>query len=77
MIADDKDRVVQLRDVVEALRQRADGIDSWLGEIGSLCKSEQKHCDEGTVERVYWHYGYAVAVKDVLDLLLSRSQAIS
>jgi len=70
-------RVVQLRDIADSLRKRAEGIDAWLGKIGSSCKVEQRHCEEGTAERVYWHYGYAVAVKDVLDLLLSRSQPIN
>ena len=30
---------------------------------------EQKHTDEGTQERVYWHYGYIVALSDVLRWL--------
>jgi hypothetical protein len=54
------------------LQKRADGIDKWLHEIGSRCKSEQRHCDDGTVEREYWHYGYMMAIKDVLD---DRGQA--
>ena len=27
---------------------------------------EQKHCDEGTIERAYWHYGYLVALRDIV-----------
>jgi len=27
---------------------------------------EQKHLDEG-VEREYWHYGYAMAISDILN----------
>ena len=66
-----------LADIAERLQHRAEGIDDWLREIGSSCKTEQKHCEEGTVERVYWHYGYAVAVKDVLNLLLKESSVLT
>lgn len=54
----------------EKLQKRADGIGEWLDEIGSRCRTEQKHTDEGTgTERVYWHYGYCVAILDVLEAL--------
>ena len=26
---------------------------------------EQKHLDKNTIEREYWHYGYAIALMDV------------
>ena len=72
------ERLVVFSEVATSLRGRAEGIDEWLKEIGSNCKREQKHCDPGEgVERVYWHYGYAVAIKDVLDLLLSLSKPIN
>ena len=70
-------RVVNLNEVEESLRMRAEGIDAWLARIDRPCKSEQKHCEEGTVERVYWHYGYMVAIKDVLDFLRTRSKAVN
>jgi hypothetical protein len=71
------DRIVLLADVEKPLQQRADGIDSWLREAGNSCKVDQKHLDEGTVERAYWHYGYMVALRDVLDRLRRQSQALS
>jgi hypothetical protein len=37
-------------EITEALQKRVEGIDSWLPEIGTSCKVEQKHCEEGTVE---------------------------
>lgn len=51
------------------LEKRRDGITEWLKETAPECGREQKHLDEGTEARTYWHYGYLVAVKDVLALL--------
>ena len=28
--------------------------------------NEQEHLDEGTKARLYWHYGYAMGLRDVL-----------
>jgi hypothetical protein len=69
--------LVQLSDVADALQKRADTIDAWLSETGSSCKVDQRHCEEGTVERAYWHYGYMVALRDALDLLRRNSQRLS
>jgi hypothetical protein len=69
--------LVQLSDVADSLQKRADAIDAWLSEIGTSCKVEQRHCEEGTVERAYWHYGYMVALRDALDLLRRHSQRLS
>lgn len=48
------------------LQERLDGIDRSGGD--KAC-NEQKHLDTGSDERVYWHHGYASALKDVLRLL--------
>ncbi|MBI1814112.1 MAG: hypothetical protein HYR72_03975 [Deltaproteobacteria bacterium] len=66
-----------MAEIEKGLRSRVAGIDGWLAEIGSSCKTDQRHCEEGTVERAYWHYGYAVAIKDVLDLLQSAAMPIN
>ena len=34
-------------------------------ESGAI--EEQKHLDIGTSERVYWHYGYGMAIRDILN----------
>lgn len=69
--------VVSLSDIENTLQSRAEGIDTWLRQIGSSCKAEQKHCEEGTVERTYWHYGYMMALRDALDLIRRESQVPS
>ena len=41
----------------------------WLKENGGVCFDEQLHLNEGSQERIYWHYGYMVALSDVLCFL--------
>ncbi len=53
---------------------RADGLREWLVENGQECFAEQAHLNEGSRERVYWHYGYLVALRDVLNLLARQQQ---
>jgi hypothetical protein len=72
----EEDRIICLRDVEESLKSRINGIDAWLSEVGNFCKTEQKHCEEGTVERAYWHHGYMMALRDALDLLKRNSKAL-
>lgn len=53
---------------------RRDGIRSWSREKHPECQKEQKHLDTGTPERAYWHYGYYVALTDVLRLMGKNSK---
>lgn len=41
----------------EYLDDRIKGLKDWLIEQDPNCFKEQKHLDEGTPERIYWHYG--------------------
>ncbi len=45
--------------------QRIVGTREWLAKNGNDCHKEQAHLDPGTRERIYWHYGYLMALKDV------------
>jgi hypothetical protein len=36
--------------------------------------SQQKHLNAGSVEQAYWHYGYAIALRDVLTLLQKEDE---
>lgn len=56
-----EDRVADLG----VIERRAEGISDWLKENGRGCFDEQKHLDQDTQERIYWHYGYLVALRDV------------
>jgi hypothetical protein len=51
------------------IQDREEALRKWLGDNAPKCFSEQKHLEEGSTERVYWHYGYMVALRDVVRLL--------
>ncbi len=74
---EETDRVLSLDAVLPLLQERIDGLDTWLAENGPTCKTDQRHIEEGTVERVYWHYGYMVALRDALNLVRQNSQTLS
>jgi hypothetical protein len=57
------------RDRIADLKKRRDDLSAWLKKEDPTCFSQQKHLEEGTGERVYWHYGYLTAVRDALELL--------
>ena len=43
-------------------------VRAWLGDEAPYAIADQKHLDEYTPERAYWHYGYLCALQDILDL---------
>jgi len=51
------------------IEARAEDLADWLESNAPECRYDQKHLDEGSQERVYWHYGYMVALRDVLRQL--------
>jgi hypothetical protein len=53
----------------DILEKRKKDLLEWIEEESPSCSKEQRHLDAGTPERAYWHYGYAIALKDVLALL--------
>lgn len=55
--------------IVDKLERREMALTDWLAENAPGCGDEQAHLDLDSNERVYWHYGYAVAMRDVLELL--------
>jgi hypothetical protein len=63
-------------DPLEAIERRITNMSEWLRENSPYCFHDQKHLDEDTVERTYWHYGYLVALKDVRRLLKEPNDAV-
>ena len=45
-----------------------ESLSKWLGE-NSLADSRQSQADENAFERLAWHYGYLIALRDVRELL--------
>ncbi len=73
----ESERVLSISDIESSLQKRIPGLNAWLETTGIDCKNEQRHCEDGTVERVYWHYGYMVALRDALNLIKQNSQLLS
>lgn len=58
-----------------AIRKRIAELEEWLELQGVEVKKEQAHLDEGSRERLYWHFGYLVGLRDALNAL-TRSEAL-
>jgi hypothetical protein len=56
------------------LEKRIAPLSKWLAQHAPYCVTEQAHLDDGSRERAYWHYGYAVALADVRDVLRNGRQ---
>lgn len=61
--------MADLRSVLTQFRERRDGQRAWLAKTAPRISEEQRHTVEGTTERAYWHYGYMVALHDVITKL--------
>jgi hypothetical protein len=53
----------------ERIERRMGDIRAWLLEQAPECFEQQRHLEDGTGERIYWHYGYMIALRDILGLL--------
>jgi hypothetical protein len=51
-------------------------LNSFSGEEKEII-DKQKHLDEGTPERIYWHYGYAGAKARSANLTQKQRSAIA
>ena len=61
---------------LKSVGERADELAAWICETSSDSVSEQSHLNEGSREQAYWHYGYMVALRDVLRLLADNKWSI-
>jgi hypothetical protein len=58
---------------IERIEVRIDALRQYLLRECPQCFTEQKHVREhARQERTYWHYGYLVALRDVLRLIDSK-----
>ena len=51
---------------ISQIEDRIKGIREWLKKEAPECFTEQKHTEEGTQERIYWHHGYMMGLRDAL-----------
>jgi hypothetical protein len=61
----------------QAMSQRLEDLRSWLKETAPECFIEQRHTIEGSSERVYWHYGYMIAMRDSLAFLERKTKKLN
>lgn len=55
---------------MDKIDRRIEDTEAWLKEHAPECFDEQLHAVEGfSPERIYWHYGYLIALRDVRRLL--------
>jgi hypothetical protein len=52
-----------------SLERRASVIEEWLQTNHPSIRDEQAHLDTGSPQRAYWHYGYLMAIRDILGLI--------
>ena len=51
---------------IELLAERRDHIRAWLDQEAPYARADQFHLDRHTPEQAYWHYGYMMALADVI-----------
>ena len=57
------------QDLLTRLERREARLAQWLRENAPHVTEDREYLYEGSEGRAYWHYGYLVAVRDVLALL--------
>lgn len=62
-------RVEELEGALKRIEVRAAKQREWLSDNSPFCFVEQKHLDENTPERAYWHYGSMSALSDATQLI--------
>jgi hypothetical protein len=60
-------------DDIGAIEERIRNLREWLKKEAPECFAEQKHTEEGTQERIYWHHGYMMGLRDALQLFIGES----
>ena len=55
----------------DKVRRRIAALERWLRQQGLHIKLAHAHLDEGSLERLYWHYGYLTGLRDALNAVTS------
>lgn len=59
----------QIRTIQSLLKGRIEKLEGLLMQENPECFNHQRHLEEGSPERTYWHYGYLCALRDVLNAI--------
>ncbi len=57
------------KEVSPNIKQLVDVLAERMLTQGSSAAREQQHCDANLRERLYWHYGYLIALQDMLAMM--------
>jgi hypothetical protein len=61
----------------EALvRARIEELGKWLSAQGVNVADDRAHIDQGSRDRLYWHFGYLIGLQEALKVLTSRSATV-
>jgi hypothetical protein len=58
------DECIEFRKIEDRCRE----LREWIHHKAPHCATEQKHLEEGSLERGYWAHGYLSALQDVVQL---------
>ena len=57
-------------EILKRFKHRRAGLTAYLDHPDrAYVKEEQKHIRKGTEERIYWHFGYMVCLRDMIALI--------
>lgn len=62
--------LVSVETAEDKVRRRIAKLEVWLREQGVDVKREQAHLDKNSRERLYWHYGYLIGLRDALNAVV-------
>lgn len=74
---EEREALADNRSLEELIRERFAGMREWLEQNAAKEIAEQKHLDTGSAERAYWHFGYAAALRDVLECLPDHANKLN
>tara|TARA_Y100000310_G_scaffold315863_1_gene366940 strand:- start:274 stop:492 length:219 start_codon:yes stop_codon:yes gene_type:complete len=63
---------VWLARCITLIAEQMEDIEAWLNENAPEVFDDQRHLDEGSEARKYWHYGRFIALRDVMRWLIVR-----
>ena len=59
-----------------ALEREIAKLGEWLAAQGLDLRDDDAHAHEGSRDRLYWHYGYFIGLKQALAMLTNRGATV-
>lgn len=67
-----RDQADSCESALDLIEEQHEALRDWLKTNAAYVR-EQGHLKGGSAEQAYWHYGYVMALRDVLALLGNAS----